>query len=175
MSIIHSRIMPVFLMGAFLIGVPGLVYAEPDEGMHRGYRSEHHQGTADRQHMVSHTFHSLLRHAKDLGLSEQQVEKLKSLMTDYKKARIRDRAEVKLAEVDAQRLVHDQKAEMAAIEDAIRKSEAARTKLRLDEIRTLREAAATLTPEQREKWRSSRTAMHAEWEGHGAQQREAGS
>ena len=116
MSIIHSRIMPVFMMGALLIGLPGLVYAESNEGMHQGYRSEHHQGTAGRQHMVSHTFHSLLRHAKDLGLSEQQVEKLKSLMTDYKKARIRDRAEVKLAEVDAQRLVHDQKAEMAAIE-----------------------------------------------------------
>ena len=65
--------------------------------------------------------------------------------------------------------------EMAAIEDAVRKSEAARTKLRLDEIRTLREASATLTPEQREKWRSSRAAMHAEWEGHGVQQREAGS
>ena len=174
MSIIHSRIMPVFVMGALLIGVPGLVFAEPNEGMHRGYRSEHHQGTTDR-HMVSHTFHSLLRHAKDLGLSEQQVTKLKSLMTDYKKARIRDKAEVKLAEVDAQRLVHDQKADMAAIEDAVRKSEAARTKLRLDGIRTLREASATLTPEQREKWRSSRTAMHAEWEGHGVQQREAGS
>ena len=173
MSIIHSRFMPVFVMGALLIGVPGLVYAEPNEGMHRGYRSEHHQ--ADRQHMVSHTFHSLLRHAKDLGLSEQQVAKLKSLMTDYKKARIRDKAEVKLAEVDAQRLVHDQKADMAAIEDAVRKSEAARTKLRLDEIRTLREASATLTPEQHEKWRSSRAAMRAEWEGHGVQQREAGS
>lgn len=175
MSIIHSRIMPVFVMGALLIGVPGLVYAEPNGGMHRGYRSEHHQATADRQHMVSRTFHSLLRHAKDLGLSEQQVTKLKSLMTDYKKARIRDKAEVKLAEVDAQRLVHDQKADMAAIEDAVRKSEAARTKLRLDEIRTLREASATLTPEQHEKWRTSRAAMRAEWDGHGVQHREAGS
>ena len=175
MSIIHSRIMPVFVMGALLIGVPGLVYAEPNEGMHRGYRSEHHQGTADRQHMVSHTFHSLLRHAKDLGLSEQQVAKLKSLMTDYKKARIRDKAEVKLAEVDAQRLVHDQKADMAAIEDAVRKSEAARTKLRLDGIRTLREASATLTPEQLEKWRSGRGNMHAEGDSHGVEQAEAGS
>ena len=174
MSIIHSRIMPVFVMGALLIGVPGLVFAEPNEGMHRGYRSEHHQGTTDR-HMVSHTFHSLLRHAKDLGLSEQQVEKLKSLMTDYKKARIRDKAEVKLAEVDAQRLVHDQKADMAAIEDAVRKSEAARTKLRLDRIRALREASATLTPEQREKWRSGRGNMHAEGDSYGVEQAEAGS
>jgi len=167
--------MPVFVMGALLIGLPGLVYAEPNEGMHQGYRSQHHQGTPERRHLVSHTFHSLLRHAKDLGLSEQQVAKLKSLMTDYKKARIRDKADVKLAEVDAQMLAHDQKAEMSAIEDAVRKSEAARTKLRLDGIRTLREASATLTPEQREKWRSSRTAMHAEWEAHGVQQREAGS
>src|SRR5438128_12690159 len=175
MSIIHSRIMPEFVMGALLIGLPALVSAEPNEGMHRGYRSGQHQGAPDRQHMVSHTFRSLLRHAKELGLSEQQVEKLKSLMTDYKKARIRDKAEVKLAEVDAQRLVHDQKAEMAAIEDAVRKSEAARTKLRLDGIRTLREASATLTTEQREQWRFSRTAMQPDWEGHGVQQREAGS
>jgi Spy/CpxP family protein refolding chaperone len=119
------------------------------------------------QHFVGHTFRSLLRHAKELGLSEEQVTKLKTLMTDYSKTRIRDKADVKLAEVDVRALAHDQKAEMSAIESAVRKSEAAQAKLRLDGIRAVREASATLTPEQREKWRSSRSVMHADVPGQG--------
>ena len=172
---INARIMPGLVLGAILIGLPAFVHAEPDRGMHRGYRAEHQQGAHDRQHFVSHAFHSLLRHAKELGLSDEQVTKLKSLITDYKKTRIRDKADMKLAEVDVLTLAHDEKADMSAIESAVHKSEAAQAKLRLDGIRALRAASAVLTPEQREKWRSSRTVMHAEGEGHSGQQGEAGS
>ncbi len=166
MSIIHSRI-AALVMGALLIGLPAVVHADPDRDTQRGYQSEHHRA-AHQKRSVSHTFHSLLRHAKELGLSEEQVAKLKSAMVEYKKARIRDKAAVKLADVEVRTLVHDKKADMAAIEDAVRKSEAARTTLRLDRIKAIREAVATLTPGQLEKWRSSRATMHAEGEGTGA-------
>ena len=162
MSIINARILPTFVIGALLIGVPAFVHAEPDRSMHRAYDGQQHRGRHGNQHFVGHTFHSLLRHAKELGLSEEQVTKLKALRTDYTKTRIRDKADVKLAEVDVRALAHDQKAEMSAIETAVRKSEAAQAKLRLDGIRAVREASATLTPEQREKWRSTRAVMHAD-------------
>ena len=162
MSIINARILPMFVIGALFIGAPAFVHAEPDRTMHRGYDSQQHRGMHNSQHFVGHTFRSLLRHARELGLSEEQVTKLKTLMTDYNKTRIRDKAEVKLAEVDVRTLAHDQKAEMSAIETAVHKSEAAQAKLRLDGIRAVREASATLTPEQREKWRSTRAVMHAE-------------
>ena len=168
MSTIKARILPMLVIGAFLIGLPAVVRAEPDQGMRRGYQSEHHRFGHDRHHFAGRTFHRLLRHAKELGLSEEQVAKLKTALVDYKKARIRDKAAMQLAEVDVRMLVHDKKADIAAIEGAVRKAEAARTTLRLDTIRAMREAVATLTPEQLEKWRSSRPVMHAEGEGSGA-------
>jgi periplasmic protein CpxP/Spy len=162
MSIITARILPTFIIGALLFGVPAFVHADSDHKMQRGYDAQHQRGMHNGQHFVSQTVRGLLRHAKDLSLSEEQVTKLKSLMNDYRKTRIRDKADVKLAEVDVRTLAHDQKAEMSSIETAVHKSEAAQAKLRLDGIRAVREALATLTPEQREKWRSTRAVMHAD-------------
>jgi len=148
-------------IGALLIGLPAVVHAEPDEGMRHG-RFEQHRGMHDGQHFVSHAIHNLIRHAKDLGLSEEQVAKLKTLSTDYKKTSIRDKAEMKLAEVDARTLAHDEKSDLSAVENAMRKAEAARTNLRLDGVKAIRAAKAVLTPEQREQWRSRRGMMHAQ-------------
>jgi Spy/CpxP family protein refolding chaperone len=164
MSTIKARILPMLMVGSFFIGLPAVVHADADRSMHRGYQSEHHRGGHDRDHFADRTFHSLLRHAKELGLSEEQVVKLKTALVEYKKTRIRDKATMQLAEVDVRMLVHDKKADIAAIEGAVRKAEAARATLRLDTIRAMREAVATLTPEQLEKWRS-RPVMHAEVEG----------
>jgi Spy/CpxP family protein refolding chaperone len=167
MLIRKARTLPMFVIGVLLLGFPGFVHANSDHMRHRGYDAQHQRGMHDSQHFVGQTFRSLLRHSTELGLSGEQVTKLKSLMTDYYRTRIRDKADVKLAEVDVRTLVHDQKAEMSAIENAVHKSEAAQAKLRLDGIRAVREASATLTPEQREKWRSSRAVMHADAQGKG--------
>lgn len=168
MSTMYTRIMIAFVAGAFLIGLPAFIQAEPDEGMH--HRGMHHGVHAWRHHakhhVVGHVFHSLFRHAKDLGLSEEQVTKLHFLKTGYEKARIREEANMKLDEVDVRTLAHDQKAEMSAIENAVRKAEMEHANLRIEEIRTLRAALAVLTLEQREKWRAigmeRRGERHAE-------------
>jgi len=161
MKISNFGIIRAFAIGALLIGLPAVVHAEPDEGMRHG-RFEQHRGMHDGQHFVSHAIHNLIRHAKDLGLSEEQVAKLKTLSTDYKKTSIRDKAEMKLAEVDARTLAHDEKSDLSAVENAMRKAEAARTNLRLDGVKAIRAARAVLTPEQREQWRSRRGMMHAQ-------------
>jgi Spy/CpxP family protein refolding chaperone len=150
----------VLAAAAVLLCFPVYGHADPDEGM-KGKES-HAQRDGGLHEFVSHSVHSFLRHAKDLGLSEEQVTKLKSLMADYEKAKIRGEADLKLAEVDVQTLAHDEKADMAAIETAIRKSEAAHSNLRIEGMKTLRAASAVLTPEQREKWRAGRTMMHGE-------------
>ena len=169
MSNIHARIAIAFMAGAFLIGVPSFVHAEPDdgrhhEGMHQGCHARSHH---DAHHFVDQTFHSLFRQAKDLGLSEEQVTKLKTQWAAYEKARIRGEADMQLAEVDVMTLAHDEKAKMSDIENAVRKSEMAHVSLRIEGIKTLREASAVLTPEQRDKWRSSRVMRHGEDTGKG--------
>jgi Spy/CpxP family protein refolding chaperone len=162
---IHRLAIPTVIVGILLIGLPTFAQAEPNQRMQRGYDSDHRRGDSNRSHMVDHTLLSLLRQAKDLGLTDEQIAKLKSLMTDYRKTRILDKADVKLARVDVRALAHDEKADIAAIEGAVRKLEGAQAKLLLDGIKAARAASATLTPEQREKWRSGRSRMHAEGEG----------
>jgi Spy/CpxP family protein refolding chaperone len=142
------------------VGVPILAHAEPEGGMKREGR---HGGRDGGMHQfVSHALHSLIGRAKDLGLSDEQVTKLKVINSDYEKTKIRGEADLKLAEVDVQTLAHDEKADMAAIEAAVRKSEAAHSNLRLEGIKALRAAAGVLTPEQREKWRGSRGMRHGD-------------
>ena len=143
---------------------PDLALAVPDEGMRRGAHSEHDRDMHD---FVGHSFSRLLLHAKDLGLSEDQVNKVRTQAAEYEKTRIRGEADLKLAEVDVQALVHDDKADMGAIENGLKKSEAAHTALRLAGIKALRGATAVLTPEQREKWRTSMASRHGGEKGEG--------
>ncbi|HTK87068.1 MAG TPA: periplasmic heavy metal sensor [Nitrospiraceae bacterium] len=89
-----------------------------------------------------------------LGLSEAQVKNITMLATDYEKHSIRTEAEWDLAEVEVQALIRDEKSDMGAIEQALKKSEAARTALRQTGVKTSRAVSAVLTPEQREKWRN---------------------
>ena len=159
----------VFLSVLMLaVALPLSVGANPDERMSRGghdggmSRGGHSERDSSMHDCVAHSLGGLLRHAKYLGLADEQISKLKTLTSDYDKARIRGEADLKLAELDVQNLIHDEKSDLAAIESAMKKSDAAHTAMRLEGIKTIRAASAILTPEQREKWRSRMTMRHGE-------------
>lgn len=151
------------LIGAAMIGglcLPPEGRAEPPKGMmKKEMRPEH--GSAMHEY-VNRALHGLFRHQKDLGLSDDQVSKLKTVAVDYEKARIKGEADLKLAEVDVQTLIHNDQADLPTIEAALRKSESAHTVLRLEAIKAMRATVAVLTPEQREKWRASFSSRHGE-------------
>ena len=148
----------ILMAGAmFLAGGLTLPSEGRADGSH-GFSSHHgHRGHKD---FVAHALRRLLHNQQDLNLSEEQVGKIKSIAMDYAKTRIRDKAEVKLAEVDVRALIFDEKSELSSIEAAMRKAESAKTTLRLDGVKTMRAAKAVLTPEQREKWRASMWKKH---------------
>jgi len=154
---ISSRFSVILAIGVLLtwvVCITGEVRADDSSQMiMRGGHPEHGRAMHD---FVGHSLHRLLRHGKDLGLSQEQRAKIKAIVTDYTKTRIREEADLKLAEVDVRTLIHDEKADLAAIETALKKSESTHTALRLDGVKALRAAAAVLTPEQREKWRAIR-------------------
>lgn len=160
---LRPRLAVTLLMGAAMIGglcAPPEGRAEPPKGMmKKEMRPEHGSAMHD---FVNRALHSLFRHQKDLGLSDEQVSKLKTIAVDYEKARIKGEADLKLAEVDVQTLIHNDQADLAAIEAALRKSESAHTALRLEAIKAMRATVAVLTPEQREKWRASFSPRHGE-------------
>ena len=160
---ISSRFSVILAISALLtwvVCIPGEVRADdPNQMMTRGGHPEHGRAMHD---FVGHSLHRLLRHGKDLGLSQEQRAKIKAIATDYTKTRIREEADLKLAEVDVRTLIHDEKADLAAIETALKKSENTHMALRLVGVKALRAAAAVLTPEQREKWRAIRMARRGE-------------
>jgi len=91
---------------------------------------------------------------KGLGLSDVQVKNITTLATDYEKHSIRTEAEWDLAEVEVEALLRDEKSDMGAIDNALKKSEAAQMAMRQSGVKASRAISAVLTPEQREKWRS---------------------
>ena len=103
-----------------------------------------------------------MHHARDLGLSDEQLMKFKSLIAEYQKSKIHGEANVKLAELDVLSLVRDDRADMSVIENAIRKSETAQSNVRIEGVKAIKAARTILTPEQLQKWRTSRGTRPAE-------------
>lgn len=100
---------------------------------------------------AGHLIRHLLKHEKDLGLTAEQVTKLKELQLNLDKSRIKMEADIQVAERELKALTEDEKTEMGAIESKLKQSEDVQIGLRLLSIKTRREVMALLTPEQRTK------------------------
>jgi periplasmic protein CpxP/Spy len=134
-----------------------------DEGhgmmMHGGHDQEEQDDHSG--HYLKH----LLKHAKEIGLTQEQIVKLKALQLDFKRTEARLEADTKVAKLELNALLEDEKADLNAIHakvDQLKKSEAA---CLFAAIKSKRNAMALLTPDQREKDRAHREAMKSEHEG----------
>ena len=109
--------------------------------------------------MTSHVLRHLLRHQQDLGLTDDQVTKLKVLALDQDRAQIRAHADVQVAERELRALVKDEKTELSNIEAKVKERESFEAKLSFIGIKAKRDLYAVLTPEQREKQKAIRDQM----------------
>lgn len=127
-----------------------------------------HGGTA---HFLRH----LVKHQKEIGLSDEQVAKLKEMELNLDRTRIKTEADILVAEREHAALVEDEKSDLAAIEAKIKQSMDHQLILRMAVIKTKRDALALLTPEQRAKEKVEHEKMmqqHKEsgkGQGHGTQ------
>jgi len=92
-----------------------------------------------------------LRHRQELSLTPQQVETLKKLGMDSRRAAIRAGADRKVAQLDLMTLRQSDPVDMGKVEAKVREIERLRADSRLAAIRMDEQAKAQLTPEQREK------------------------
>ena len=148
--------------GTFLLGM-AIPFAWADGGA--ACRSVSHamgmapHGMSNHGGMTSHVLHRLLRHQSDLGLTEDQVTKLKALALDQDRAKIRAQADVQVANRELRALVTDEKTELSVIEAKIKERESFEAKLSFMKIKAKRDLYAVLTPEQREKQNTLRQQM----------------
>jgi Spy/CpxP family protein refolding chaperone len=108
---------------------------------------------------TSHYLHYLLRHRQAIGLTDEQVAKLKVLQLDFDRTRIRTGAEIKVASRELMALVQDDKADLPSIEAKVKQRADFVVALHMAAIKAKREAMAVLTPEQREKAKAEREKM----------------
>ena len=162
------RMLFAYVLGFFLIlPMTELVLADGGHAATESYAGgsgmgAHHQTAG---HMIRH----LLKHQKELGLSPDQVNKLKSLQMDLTRTRIRAEADIQIADAELSALEQDEKADLGALEAKVKQSEALRSALRLAVIKTKRDVLAILTPEQREKEKTQHEKiMHEMQRSHGS-------
>ena len=93
----------------------------------------------------------VLRNRQELGLAPQQVESLRKLGMDARRAAIRRRADRQLAQLDLMELRRSDPVDMGKVEAKVREIERMRADGRIAAIRTTEQAKAQLTAEQKEK------------------------
>ena len=107
-----------------------------------------HMGHGTRS--MDHLRH-LLNHQKEIGLTEDQVKKLKAIELDFDRGRIKSEAEIQIAERELLAIAEEEKADLSAIEAKVKQSEMLEVGLRMLAFKARHDALAVLTPEQRAK------------------------
>jgi len=149
-------------VGAVLFGLTsGLAWADGGSGCRSG--GGHGFGMS-RHGMGGHEgspsmLHPLLRHQQDIGLTAEQVAKLKALALDQDRAQIRGHADVLVAERELRAIIPDEKTGLSVIEAKLKEGEALEANLRFMRIKAKRALLAVLTPEQRDKLKAIRGQM----------------
>ena len=119
---------------------------------------------------TSHLIRHLLKHEKDIGLTPDQVTKLKEMHLTLDKTRIKVEADIQIAERELKALTDDEKSDLGAIEAKLKQSESLQTGLRMTSIKARREVLALLTPEQRAKEKAEHEKMMQEHKSGGSGQ-----
>jgi periplasmic protein CpxP/Spy len=103
-----------------------------------------HSGTG---HLIRH----LLQREQEIGLTAEQVAKLKEMQLNLDKTRIRTEADIQVAEREVKALTENEKSDLSAIEAKVKQSHDLQVGLRMVSIKAKRDVLAVLTPEQRAK------------------------
>jgi len=93
----------------------------------------------------------LLKHEQQLGLTAEQVTKLKDMQLNLDKTRIKTEADIQVAEREVRALTDEDKSDLGAVEAKLKESHGLQVGLRMVSIKAKRDVLALLTPEQRAK------------------------
>jgi len=149
---------------ALLLSAPA-AWAKPPGGESGGkdddYYGEEHKGMKSPDGMSGQMDHDRMKSMmtpenlkERLGLSDDQVTKLKELRSTYLKDTTTQGAKVRVAEIELNDLLDAAKPDAAKVEKKVREMESLRSELTLSRVRYLLKASDFLTPEQFKKFRA---------------------
>src|SRR4051794_20668799 len=108
---------------ALALGAPATWANEPGYGK-EGHRGSGHSAMGEHgmgmmHGGTGHFLRHLIKHQKEIGLSEEQVTKLKEMELNLDRTRIKAEADILVAEREHKALIEDEKSDLAAIEAKI--------------------------------------------------------
>ncbi len=141
----------------------GTVFADDGHGKkgHGGHDQEEQDDHSG--HYVKH----LLKHAKEIGLTSEQVGKLKAIQLDFKRSEARLEADAKVANLELHALLEDEKADLNVIQAKVEQLKNAESACLFAAIKSKRTAMALLSSDQRDKERAVHEQMKSSGQ-HGA-------
>lgn len=116
-------------------------YGKGKHGHGRGYGMGGHR-------TAGHLIRGLLGGAEEMGLTEDQIKRLKGIKLDLDRTRIQAEADIKIAEREARALMDEDGSSMSAIESKLKESAMKQVSLRVASVKARRDAMNVLTPEQ---------------------------
>jgi Spy/CpxP family protein refolding chaperone len=119
-----------------------------------GHSSMGGHGGSMMHNSTGHLIRHLLKHEQDIGLTAEQVTKLKDMQLTLDKTRIKTEADIQVAERELKSLTEEEKSDLGAIEAKLKQSADLQVGIRMTSIKARRDVYALLTPEQRAKEKS---------------------
>ncbi|MDZ4734170.1 MAG: periplasmic heavy metal sensor [Nitrospirota bacterium] len=140
---------------ALTLGISTVWANEPGYGKEghggSGHSSMGGHGASMMHNSTGHLIRHLLKHEQPIGLTAEQVTKLKDMQLNLDKTRIKTEADIQVAERELKALTEDEKSDLGAIEAKLKQSGDLQVGLRMVSVTARREVLALLTPEQRAK------------------------
>lgn len=140
---------------ALTIGLSTAWANEPGYGkgghMGSGHGSMGGYGASMKHGGTGQLIRHLLQREQEIGLTAEQVAKLKDMQLNLDKVRIRTEADIRVAEREVSALTENEKSDLGAVEAKLKQSHDLQVGLRMVSIKAKRDVLAVLTPEQRAK------------------------
>jgi len=155
--LIFGAVLGATLLASSFVWADGGPQCRRPGGDHQAVRGHHGEGQTS---VGTHVLRHLLKNKQELGLSDEQIGKLRGLALDADRAGIRANADVLVSERELRSLLWDEKAELTAIEAKVREHENFEATARIIGIKARRDLMGQLTPEQREKRKALREQRH---------------
>jgi Spy/CpxP family protein refolding chaperone len=100
-----------------------------------------------------------LEHAKKMGLSDEQINKIKPIHWAMEKANARYKADLKIAEIDMMEIMDVKDFDLDKANAAVQKIAAIKTAHHLEMLKSMKEVRSILTDEQFKKMKTMMNSM----------------
>lgn len=132
-------------------------------GMHgsQGMTGKKYRGDHGSHQSASKFVDHILKFKDGMAITEDQVEKLLTIKTDFKKTKIRMKADIQLTSVDLHNLLRGDKGALNEIEAKLKDLYATKAEMYLASVKATRDAKAVLTAEQRARMKTVHDRINA--------------